>query len=58
MVDTPGVLISDGVTVGNIVEVEGGESGVLEESEQLDSHAHHQPMEVDTLTDHGQVIGE
>ncbi|XP_063865476.1 protein lin-54 homolog isoform X5 [Scylla paramamosain] len=58
VVDTPGVLISDGVTVGNIVEVEGGESGVLEESQQLDSHAHHQPMEVDTLTDHDQVIGE
>ncbi|XP_063855982.1 protein lin-54 homolog isoform X5 [Scylla paramamosain] len=58
VVDTPGVLISDGVTVGNIVEVEGVESGVLEESQQLDSHAHHQPMEVDTLTDHDQVIGE
>ncbi|XP_063856872.1 protein lin-54 homolog isoform X5 [Scylla paramamosain] len=58
VVDTPGVLISDGVTVGNIVEVEGVESGVLEESQQLDSHAHHQPMEVNTLTDHDQVIGE
>ncbi|XP_063857920.1 uncharacterized protein LOC135099488 isoform X2 [Scylla paramamosain] len=58
VVDTPGVLISDGVTVGNIVEVEGGESGVLEESQQLDSHAYHQPMEVDTLTDHDQIIGE
>ena len=64
VVDGPGVLISDGVTVGSIVEVDGGEGGVLEDSQQLDSHPHHhhhhhhQPMEVDTLTDHDQVIGE
>lgn len=56
VVDTSGVLISDGVTVGNIVEVDGGDGGVLEDSQQLDTH--HQPMEVDSLTDHDQVIGE
>lgn len=58
MVDTSGVLISDGVAVGNIVEVDGGEDGVLEETQQLDTHSHHQPMEVDSLTDHDQVIGK
>ncbi|XP_050728721.1 protein lin-54 homolog isoform X1 [Eriocheir sinensis] len=58
VVDTSGVLISDGVAVGNIVEVDGGEGGVLEETQQLDTHGHHQPMEVDSLTDHDQVIGD
>ncbi|XP_027231035.1 protein lin-54 homolog isoform X3 [Penaeus vannamei] len=59
VVDTSGVLISDGVAVGNIVEVAGG--GV-DDPQQLDAHthhqAHHQPMEVDALSEHTQVIGD
>lgn len=62
MVDTSGVLISDGVAVGNIVEVAGGDGGV-DEPQQIDSQSHHQthqqqPMEVDALTEHAQVIGK
>ncbi|XP_063595134.1 protein lin-54 homolog isoform X2 [Penaeus indicus] len=60
VVDTSGVLISDGVAVGNIVEVAGG--GGVDDSQQLDAHthhqAHHQPMEVDALSEHTQVIGD
>ncbi|XP_053637490.1 protein lin-54 homolog isoform X3 [Cherax quadricarinatus] len=61
VVDTSGVLISDGVTVGNIVEVAGGEG--VDEHEHLESQthhqtSHHQPMEVDALTQHTQVIGD
>ncbi|XP_042882211.1 protein lin-54 homolog isoform X3 [Penaeus japonicus] len=60
VVDTSGVLISDGVAVGNIVEVAGG--GGVDDPQQLDAHthhpAHHQPMEVDALSEHTQVIGD
>ncbi|XP_045584200.1 protein lin-54 homolog isoform X1 [Procambarus clarkii] len=61
VVDTSGVLISDGVTVGNIVEVSGGEG--VDDQQQIDSQSHHhtshhQPMEVDALTQHAQVIGD
>ncbi|KAK7077382.1 hypothetical protein SK128_005932, partial [Halocaridina rubra] len=57
VVDPSGVLLSDGVTVGNIVEVAGGSSGV-DDVQQLDAHSHEQPMEVDTLSDQAQVIGD
>ncbi|XP_042213705.1 protein lin-54 homolog isoform X2 [Homarus americanus] len=63
VVDASGVLISDGVAVGNIVEVAGGDGGVVGESQQIDTQSHHQtthhqPMEVDALTEHAQVIGD
>ncbi|XP_071525010.1 protein lin-54 homolog isoform X3 [Panulirus ornatus] len=63
VVDTSGVLISDGVAVGNIVEVAGGDGSVVDEPQQIDSQSHHQthqqqPMEVDALTEHAQVIGD
>ncbi|XP_068228986.1 protein lin-54 homolog isoform X2 [Palaemon carinicauda] len=54
VVDSSGVLISDGVTVGNIVEVAGAGGGMVDEAQHLD--AHDQPMEVDSLADQAQVI--
>ncbi|XP_076040567.1 protein lin-54 homolog isoform X4 [Oratosquilla oratoria] len=50
VVDTTGVLISDGVAVGNIVEVAGGDEDV--------KHHSHQAMEVDTLAEATEVIGD
>lgn len=55
VVDAGGVLISDGVTVGKFVEVAGGGDGGVEETQSLDHH--HQPMDVDALAEHAQVIG-
>ncbi|KAK3854700.1 hypothetical protein Pcinc_038830 [Petrolisthes cinctipes] len=56
VVDAGGVLISDGVTVGKFVEVAGSGDGGVEETQSLDHH--HQPMDVDALAEHAQVIGE
>ncbi|XP_064113891.1 protein lin-54 homolog isoform X2 [Macrobrachium nipponense] len=58
VVDSSGVLISDGVTVGNIVEVAGAGGGIVDETQHLEAHTHDQPMEVDSLADQAQVIGD
>ncbi|CAL4139243.1 unnamed protein product, partial [Meganyctiphanes norvegica] len=62
VVDHSGVLISDGVAVGNIVEVTGGGGGhgSIDETTTVASHVDHhiQSMEVDSLVDHTQVISD